>query len=711
MAWNFRKRKTIFPGVRLNFGKKGISTTIGPRGASMTFGPNGTYLNTSIPGTGLHNRQRLDGKNRTSISSNNSGCEKILVYSFSLFLWSLIAMAVMLGFAINIWVGCSFLALVVLTHVIVAIVGNKNARQQDSHSNENTASPQITKDYFYLATKAVDDIYRDYEKVLKLPNITSIVDSIDTPIKTKGVPITDIKEKVYLLFLTDITRCYTGLGHPLDLNSQEGLGLLYFIARSKGAQNISYSQLSVLKSTYQTIAADSLKEIIKTIEETPAISEVFLISRLLSTYNTALHQRFLVDIYRFASITAKADNKVTDEEAKWLSNIMRLQDHGKQENASLILEIQDDAPISTPLYSNYDKLFADAARWVVDVQDGRTSLIQRRFEIGYARAGKISDQLETAGIIGPNKGPMKRDVLIQDKEQLESLLAKLVIKNSQSAGTSQTRTISSTSQDPLKKLNSLIGLASVKQEIEALANFVKIQKARQTKGLKTSTVSYHCVFTGNPGTGKTTVARILADIYKDLGVIKKGHLVEIDRAGLVGEYVGQTEPKTNNVINSALDGVLFIDEAYSLAGGGPTDYGKKAIDVLLKRMEDDRDRLIVIVAGYTKNMKEFIDSNPGLQSRFNRYIEFPDYSADELMQIFELQMRENDFHFGIGAKEALQRHLNDVVVNKGANFGNGRLVRNLFEKTIVKQSNRLAHKVYLTEEILTQITVDDLPIK
>jgi SpoVK/Ycf46/Vps4 family AAA+-type ATPase len=227
--------------------------------------------------------------------------------------------------------------------------------------------------------------------------------------------------------------------------------------------------------------------------------------------------------------------------------------------------------------------------------------------------------------------------------------------------------------------------------------------------MKTSAVSYHCVFTGNPGTGKTTVARILAKIYKNLGVVSKGHLVETDRAGLVAEYVGQTAVKTNKIIDSALDGVLFIDEAYSLIGGGESDYGKEAIATLLKRMEDNRDRLIVILAGYTKNMKDFIDSNPGLQSRFNRYIEFPDYSADELLQIFEANMKKYEYHFGEGAKEHLQQYFANEVANKDANFGNGRLVRNVFEKTLERQANRLAKENDLSEERLSELIIEDLP--
>ena len=189
-------------------------------------------------------------------------------------------------------------------------------------------------------------------------------------------------------------------------------------------------------------------------------------------------------------------------------------------------------------------------------------------------------------------------------------------------------------EDPFQKLEALIGLAPVKNEIMALANFVKIQKQRVDAGMKAVPVSYHCVFTGNPGTGKTTVARIVAGIYRDLGVLAKGHLVETDRSGLVAEYVGQTAVKTNKVIDDAIDGVLFIDEAYTLAQAGGNDFRMEAIATLLKRMEDDRSRLVVILAGYSGEMETFIEANPGLRSRFNRYIDFPDYSAEELVQIF-----------------------------------------------------------------------------
>lgn len=264
-----------------------------------------------------------------------------------------------------------------------------------------------------------------------------------------------------------------------------------------------------------------------------------------------------------------------------------------------------------------------------------------------------------------------------------------------------------TDDDPYEELNSLIGLESVKEEVSSLANFVRIQKQRENQGLKTASMSYHCVFTGNPGTGKTTVARILAKIYRDLGIVKRGHLVETDRSGLIAEYVGQTAVKTNAVIDSALGGILFIDEAYALLDGNG-GYGSEAIATLLKRMEDNRDNLVVIVAGYTREMKDFIDSNPGLQSRFTRYINFPDYSADELFDIFMTRVNKYSYKLDADAERYLRDNLKQTVATKSKNFGNGRYVRNLFEKTISNQANRLGRRTGLSTQELSQLTLQDV---
>lgn len=257
-------------------------------------------------------------------------------------------------------------------------------------------------------------------------------------------------------------------------------------------------------------------------------------------------------------------------------------------------------------------------------------------------------------------------------------------------------------------LDGMIGLESVKQQVRTLRNYIMIQQERSKNGMKSTPVSYHCVFLGNPGTGKTTVARIIAQIYKELGVLKSGHLVETDRSGLVAEYVGQTAVKTNKIIDSALDGILFIDEAYALVDGNNNDYGKEAIATLIKRMEDDRDRLVVILAGYKDEMGRFLNSNPGIQSRFSRIIEFPDYSADELFQIFEINCKRFEYSMSEAFIIKLKELFNNAILHKDKNFGNARYVRNLFEKTIENQANRLSRLGSLTKEMLSMIEAEDL---
>lgn len=262
--------------------------------------------------------------------------------------------------------------------------------------------------------------------------------------------------------------------------------------------------------------------------------------------------------------------------------------------------------------------------------------------------------------------------------------------------------------DSMSELDSLIGLTRVKDEVRSLKNFVEVQQKRERQGLKKASVSYHCVFSGSPGTGKTTVARIVASIYKEIGLLKKGHLVEVQRADLVAEYLGQTAPKVNAKIDEALDGILFIDEAYTLAQGKDDSFGQEAIDTLLKRMEDDRDRLVVIVAGYSDEIKTFINSNPGLQSRFNRYINFEDYSHIELMEIFLRNLKKGEYHITEGAHRKAFQTIYREVQKKEAHFGNARYVRNLFEKVIQRQANRLSKIANPTRSQLMEITDEDI---
>ncbi|MGI6021322.1 MAG: AAA family ATPase [Lachnospiraceae bacterium] len=261
--------------------------------------------------------------------------------------------------------------------------------------------------------------------------------------------------------------------------------------------------------------------------------------------------------------------------------------------------------------------------------------------------------------------------------------------------------------DPMDELEELTGLESIKHDVKELIAYVKVQKMRSEKGLKSVPVSLHLVFTGNPGTGKTTVARIIAKLYKKIGVLSKGQLVEVDRSGLVAGYVGQTAIKTGEKIKEAKGGVLFVDEAYALAKDGD-DYGQESIDTILKAMEDNRDDFVVIVAGYTEPMKKFIDSNPGLRSRFNKYINFEDYSIEELIAIFNSYCRKYEYSVG---EEDLERIGNLIKLRKAksdGNFANAREVRNMFEEIITNQARRISLMEDPTEEDMKQILFADI---
>lgn len=482
--------------------------------------------------------------------------------------------------------------------------------------SETGQDKEIDRDYFEKISKVVDDMMTVYDSAISSQEFRDAA-SEGIVLHDGDETIKDPTNKIQYLFWVDMAHCGRGLHLPYDRLDKTSYALFYFMERTMGGKRLSYDNYRDLyRSSNHIMAETALKECYFSYHDAED-SNFFMVAHILDKIDELQKQKYLVLLYRFASIMAKADNTVTEEEAKFLNSIMQLQSDGNN----------------------------------------------------IAVAGDV-DMPETEYYKAPLSGDFKSR----------------------------------------KALDDLIGLESVKQDVTALTNYIRIQNARSQKGLKASPITYHCVFTGNPGTGKTTVARILANIYKELGVVSKGHLVETDRSGLVGEYVGQTAVKTNKVIDHALGGVLFIDEAYSLLGDGK-DYGREAIATLLKRMEDDRKRLVVILAGYTNEMKAFINSNPGLQSRFSRYIEFPDYNADELYQIFLKRLKEFEYTITPEAAVALKAYFSEAVAHKDANFGNARFVRNVFERTLQHQANRLSSEVNLTSEKLAEITKEDLPIE
>lgn len=434
------------------------------------------------------------------------------------------------------------------------------------------------------------------------------------------------------IILTDLMICSEKLEHEVSINSEDSCGFISLIFKLKMLPLKKGQKLeNIVERFYQIDDKNAFSTFMKTFEHLRSqiqnIDEMFVFP-IMFRNNENLILKYYNLLYKFSSILANIDNKLTQVEVQFLQNLE----------------------------------------------------IKRNVKTNFIRVNK-QDELSNQGENEP-----KRNECGSPDETVEKPSAE-------------------------EELNKLVGLESVKKEIQTFKNFLNIRKERERKGLPVPPTSYHLVFSGNPGTGKTTIARIMAKIFQELGILSKGHLIEASRSDLVAGYVGQTAIKTNKIINDALDGVLFIDEAYTLSNGSDNDFGQEAIDTLLKRMEDDRDRLVVIVAGYTEEIKAFINSNPGLSSRFNRYIEFPDYIADELFEIYKRLISKYRYVLDAEAEIVLKQRIFEAVQYKDKFFGNGRFVRNLFEKSIERQANRLASESNLAEADICKLISEDFDLK
>lgn len=572
-------------------------------------------------------------------------------------------------------------------------VGKPNASSSSSEE-EGMALEKANGSFYPAMEKAATNLYLHVKSMNGMEDVIEAMNKQHCLAVADNLPFT-VNHRLALAAFADAWKCYKCLGHQIDYSKPEIIALSIFCAELGSEDALSVVSSEQLMRSQGIAATKGFIKVMEDSFDTNFPDDKFFVIEILRAngIDEDVINKYAVLLYRFASILAKADGNVDEKETAWLANMVKFTESPNK---------------GTERAANNDELLSKVAEYVVSSQRCSASAIQREFQIGYRRAEKLLDQLAEWGIVGQASDSHPRAILVNDKETLHKWLGNRLPK-AQAGGKGRETAHAAKDAPALQQLDKLIGLESVKEEVNKLTNFIKVQNLRKQKGMNAITLSYHCVFTGNPGTGKTTVARIVAQIYRELGILKKGQLVETDRSGLVAEYVGQTAVKTNKIIDSALDGVLFIDEAYSLVQGGGNDYGKEAIATLLKRMEDDRDRLIVILAGYDNEMKLFIDSNPGLQSRFNRYIHFSDYNAEELMAIFKLNLKKFDYELTNDAEQKISHLFSYAVSHKDQNFGNGRYARNVLEKTLENQATRLASVSEITEQMLRTIEEHDIP--
>ena len=430
--------------------------------------------------------------------------------------------------------------------------------------------------------------------------------------------------------------------------------------------------------------------------------------------NRQLKARFQSDLALFGAYLAESDGTVDPEEIEFIRTTL-----GYEDNAPTIQGIRKrTSPTSMPAGGVPQSLkyavLADAGNKLQPDPFGRQSSMY--FYDTFKVFGKAMLVLPTNRDNGAGASRLTAYL-----EKMEAMLREYAVWRAGAQKTYQPVEAALSASQPqeqeqdldaaLAELSELVGLEGVKRQVNTIVNLIQVQKMREAQGMKAADISKHMVFSGNPGTGKTTVARLLARIYKALGVLRTGQLIEVDRSGLVRGYVGQTATQTQEVIERALGGLLFIDEAYALTvHKGENDFGQEAVDTLLKAMEDHRDDLVVIVAGYTALMEEFLDSNPGLRSRFSNFIHFDDYSADQLLAILQLNLKKQEYKLSDAAEKQAWEMIKRRVAHKPDNFANARDIRNFMEHAIANHAVRVAgiEGAAESKELLGTIEAQDL---
>jgi len=587
------------------------------------------------------------------------------------------------------------------------------------------------KNQFEKANKEYTSACGHYDKAdsLLIPAITSIYADLDY---NKGFDLFQMMKEVYDAFFSwaDIFEC------DFDAIQDEALAYLHCFhgdmlirsGKNRQALKILQESLSCSTETYRALVYELIGQANFNLEK---------YTLALDAYNSSLKYEWhsasvwsgkslcYEELKRYQDALESAETALElaeeDSEDYYIANIVidsslyELGQYTKLIQKPLVLPLSDsnDEGTSEDMFEDQNQLNAQLCylRYLaLKLTDSPSSDVDRAYEDALSfypdveNTDEIKDLLHRLNNNIP-KNPSSKDISSSgnlssnrnsEDETLKSMLNELNGGDGKSL------------ESLIGELNSFTGLASVKKDVNSLINMVKIRKIREQKGLKQPAMSYHMVFSGNPGTGKTTVARLIAEIYHKLGILSQGQLVEVDRSDLVAGYVGQTAIKVQEVLETSIGGVLFIDEAYTLTNSKGEDFGNEAIATLLKGMEDNRNNLIVIVAGYPDLMSEFLQSNPGLKSRFNKFINFEDYTADELIEMLNRLCQKNGMTLTDGAQKYAQAFFEKRCKIKGKDFANGRDVRNFFEQAYSNQSNRVAMLDSVSESDLSELTLDDL---